>query len=88
MSLQLTWQLTLPSLILSGRQLETARRLQLTAIRGDTMHFETHDQLTKCNADKLAVALFRHLKRPVAVVLTQLPHRIQFRSYKDHQGNE
>lgn len=88
MSLQETWRKTLPHLKLSANQIEVARRFSLVAIGDGTLRFTTDGHATQSNADKLALALFQYLRRPVAVVLTRLPHGVQFRSFKDQEGNQ
>ena len=86
MSLQQTWQKTLPHLKLSANQIEVARRFRLVAVGGDTMRFTTEDHASQSNADKLAWALCNHLQRPINVVLVKMPHGVQYRSYKDLEG--
>ena len=88
MSLQESWRKTIPHLKLSANQIEVARGFSLVAMSDDTLRFTTAQPVTKSNADKLALALFQYLSRPVAVVLTRLPHGVQFRSFKDQEGNQ
>lgn len=88
MSLQQTWQKTLPHLKLSANQIEVARRFKLVAVGGDTMRFTTDEHASQSSADKLAWALCNHLQRPVLVVVVMKPHGTQYRSYKTLEGLE